>query len=128
MAHLGSLPRWFGVVSDRSKTPSNAILAYGALATLLALSGGFVWLAAMSTVVRLLVYMSVIATLPRLQKIMKAGQGRFNLPGGMAVPALAFALSIWLLSNASMKSWLFTGIFMLIGTVVYLLVRMKQKT
>ena len=82
----------------------------------------------MSTVVRLLVYMSVIATLPRLQGSKQAEQGRFTLPGGMVIPALAFALSIWLLSNAPLKSWLFTGIFMLIGTVVYFLVRMKQKT
>jgi amino acid transporter len=123
MAHLGSLPGWFGVISDRSQTPANAILAYGGLATLLALSGGFVWLAAMSTVVRLLVYVSVIATLPRLQNVMDAGEGRFRLPGGMAIPALAFVLSLWLLTHAPMKSWLFTGVFMLAGAVVFYFVR-----
>ncbi len=123
MAHLGSLPSWFGHVSDRSQTPANAILAYGGQASLLALSGGFVWLAAMSTVVRLLVYVSVIATLPRLQRIMPAGQGRFNLPGGMVIPALAFVLSAWLLSHAPLRSWLFAGVFMVAGTLVFYLVR-----
>jgi amino acid transporter len=127
MAHLGSLPRWLGAVSERSQTPANAIVAYGALATLLALSGGFVWLAAMSTVVRLLVYMSVVATVPRLQKLMPPGQAQFRLPGGMTIPLLAFMLSAWLLTHASLKSWLFTGAFMLAGFVFYAMVRRHQR-
>ena len=83
MAHLGSLPRWLGKVGARSQAPANAIVAYGGLATLLALTGGFVWLAAMSTVVRLLVYMSVVATLPRLQNKMKGSDNQYHLPGGI---------------------------------------------
>ena len=128
MAHLGSLPRFLGMVSERSKTPSNAIVAYGALSTLLALSGGFVWLAAMSTVVRLLVYMSVVATLPRLQKNIPGREGQFRLPGGMIIPLLAFGLSLWLLTHASLKSWVFTGVFMLAGMAVYGLLGRFRKT
>ena len=48
-------------------TPSNAILFYSLFSIVLALSGGFVWLAAMSTVVRLMVYVMCITTLPVLQ-------------------------------------------------------------
>ena len=127
MAHLGSLPRWLGTVSERSQTPANAIVAYGGLATLLALSGGFVWLAAMSTVVRLLVYMAVVSTLPRLQQQMPGDEGKFQLPGGMTIPVLAFALSLWLLTHASLKSWVFTGGFILAGFVVYALVRLHRQ-
>jgi hypothetical protein len=64
MARIGSLPAWFGAVHPRLRTPANAIGFYAVFSIALALSGGFVWLAAMSTVVRLLVYVMSIATLP----------------------------------------------------------------
>jgi amino acid transporter len=86
----------------------------------LALSGGFVWLAAMSTVVRLLVYVMCIATLPRLHRLIGEYEGQFRLWGGMAVPVLALVLSLWLMTHASMKSWLVTAGFMAVGTLLYL--------
>lgn len=119
MAHLGSLPRWFGRVSGRAGTPANSILAYGLLSTLLAMSGGFVWLAAMSTVVRLLVYVLVVITLPVLQRKMPALDGQFRLPGGMLIPIAACLLSLWLLSHASLKSWLVTAVFVGLGFIYY---------
>jgi amino acid transporter len=119
LAHLGSMPAWFGAVHQRFQTPANAILFYGAFATLLALSGGFVWLAAMSTVVRLLVYVGCIATLPVLRRRMAEYEGQFRLPGGMAIPLLALLPSLWLASHASLKSWLVTGGFMLAGALLY---------
>lgn len=119
MSHLGSLPPWFGVVSGRARTPANAIIAYGLFATVLAMSGGFIWLAAMSTVVRLLVYVLVVVTLPVLQKKMPAIDGQFHLPGGMLIPVSACLLSLWLLTHASMKSWLVTGVFVVVGFAFY---------
>jgi APA family basic amino acid/polyamine antiporter len=121
MAHLGSLPGWFGAVHSRFQTPANAIAFYGAFAALLALTGGFVWLAAMSTVVRLLVYVACIATLPRLQRTRGEYEGQFRLPGGYAIPASALVLSLWLMTHADARSWLLTAGFMAAGGVLYLL-------
>ena len=53
-------------------------------------------------------------------------EGQFRLPGGMTIPLLAFLLSTWLLTHASLKSWLFTGAFMLAGFVFYGFVRRRQ--
>ena len=123
MAHTGSMPAWFGAVHARFQTPANAIIFYGVFAALLALSGGFVWLAAMSTVVRLLVYVGCVATLPVLHRKIGEFDGQFRLPGGMAIPVLALLPSLWLASHASLKSWLVTGGFMVIGALLYAITR-----
>jgi len=120
MGRLGSLPEWFGAVHPRFQTPSNAILFYAAFSMALALSGGFVWLAAMSTVVRLMVYVMCIATLPVLQRKLGEHEGQFRLWGGMLIPVAALVISVWLMTHAALKSWLVTGVFMLVGGVLYL--------
>lgn len=123
MAHIGSMPAWFGAVHPRFHTPANAILVYAAFSIALALSEGFVWLAAMSTVVRLLVYVMCIATLPVLHRKIGEYEGQFRLPGGMAIPALALLVSLWLMSHAPLDSWLVTGGFMVVGAVIYAFTR-----
>lgn len=125
MAHIGSMPAWFGAVHPRFHTPVNAIAFYALFSIVLALGGGFVWLAAMSTVVRLLVYVMCIATLPVLQRTIGEYEGQFRLPGGMLIPALAFLVSLWLMSHAPLKSWLVTAAFMAVGAVVYTFTRRK---
>jgi len=120
MGHLGSLPSWFGNVHPRFHTPANSIYFYALFSITLALSGGFVWLAAMSTVVRLMVYVLCIATLPVLNRKLGEYKGQFRLRGGMAIPVVALVVSIWLTTHASMKSWAVTGAFMLVGSILYL--------
>ena len=123
MAHIGSMPAWFGAVHPRFHTPANAIVVYAALSIALALSGGFVWLAAMSTVVRLLVYVASIATLPVLHRKIGEYEGQFRMPGGLAIPGLACLVSLWLMSHAPLKSWLVTAAFMAAGAVIYAFTR-----
>ena len=123
MGRQGSLPRWFGGVHRRFQTPANAIAFYAGFAILLALSGGFVWLAVVSTVVRLMVYLLSIATLPVLQRRTADTETPFHLPGGYLVPAMAAALSVWLMSFAPLESWLGAGAFMALGAVIYALAR-----
>ncbi len=115
------LPRWFGEVHSGFGTPANSIIFAGLLSIVLALSGGFVWLAAMSTVVRLMVYVACILSLPRLRTALQPGQQPFHLPGGYLIPLLGLVISLWLILQASMDSWLFTGVFMVAGTVLYYL-------
>ena len=117
-SHL--LPRWFHDVSARFGTPANSILFVGALGLALALSGSFVWLAAMSTVVRLLVYAACIAALPRLQRTPPGQEDVFRLPGGYLIPVIALLLCGWLITHATLESWLITGLFMAVGSVFYL--------
>ena len=114
------LPGWFGRIHERWGTPANATIFIGAFALFLALSGSFIWLAAMSTVVRLLVYAACIASLPRLHSALGEGARPYDLPGGNLIPVIAFILCCVLISFATAQSWLTTGIFALIGTAFYL--------
>jgi len=123
MAQDQTLPAWFGTIHTRYHTPAHSIIFLGIFALALALSGSFVWLAAMSTVVRLLVYAGCILSLPSLQKSIDPVEGQFHLPGGFTIPAIALVLSLWLTTHASMESWLVTGAFAALGSIFYVLTR-----
>ncbi|MFC1777254.1 APC family permease, partial [Pseudomonadota bacterium] len=66
LSRMGSLPRWFGEVHPRFRTPLNSILFYAVMGLVLALSGSFIWLAVISTLARLLSYILGVAALPVL--------------------------------------------------------------
>jgi amino acid transporter len=80
----------------------------------------------MSTVVRLLVYVMCIATLPVLHRKLGEYEGQFNLWGGMTVPVVALLISVWLMTHASLKSWLLTAGFMVLGSILYTLTKRKN--
>jgi len=119
MGFGGILPRWFGRVHSRFGTPTNAILFMSTVGLVLALSGSFIWLAAMSTVVRLLVYAASIAALPRLQRRAEDADMLFKLPGGYSIPLIALLLTLWLITQAPAESWLVTGTFLVLGAALY---------
>ena len=123
MGQLGSLPAWFGSIHPRFHTPANAILFYAVFSIALALSGGFVWLAVISTIVRLLVFVLCITTLPILHLKLGEYEGQFSLWGGMTIPVLALLLSLWLMSHASLNSWLMTAAFAAGGSLLYWITR-----
>ncbi|MEJ2382940.1 MAG: APC family permease [Xanthomonadales bacterium] len=126
LGRQGSLPAWFGRVHGHFQTPANAIGFYAGFTILLALSGGFVWLAVVSTVVRLMVYVLVVATLPVLQRRSAAEETPFHLPGGYSVPLLAAIISVWLMSFAPLESWIGAGGFMALGALIYGLARRRS--
>ncbi len=119
LARDGSMPEWFSKIHGRYHTPHNSILFYGFLCLVMALSGSFIWLAIMSTLVRLMAYMICIAALPGLEKTTDKHDDVFVLPGGMLIPGVAMALCLWLLTQASAGAWLTTGGFVLLGSGLY---------
>ena len=118
MARDETLPAWFGHVHARYLTPANSILFFGALALVLALWGSFVWLAAMSALVRVLIYMVCIGAMPRLRRRF-AGQAAYRVPGGWTIPVLAFAVCGLLLTQVSMVSVAVTAAFLLVGALQF---------
>ena len=119
LARDGALPAWFSHVSPRFHTPSNSVLFYGAISLVLALSGTFIWLAVMSTLVRLLAYGMCIASLPRLEKVVGEHEGQFRLPGGWLIPVTALLLCLWLVTQASVTAWLTVLAFIALGSALY---------
>lgn len=125
LAQDGLLPAWLGKIHPRHQTPHTSLWFYGALTIVLALTGSFVWLAIMSTLIRLLTYMISIMALPALSRNAREPELAFGLPGGMLIPAIAFALCVWLILEAPASAWLTLGGFFLAGTVIYLYMKRR---
>jgi amino acid transporter len=119
----GSMPSWFAALHERHRTPHHSIWFYGILSIVLGLTGTFVWLAVMSTLVRLLAYMVSIAALPRLERQTDAPELAFKLPGGLLIPGVAMALCLWLTLQAPLSAWLTLVAFAAAGTVIYFAMR-----
>ena len=125
MARDDTMPAWFAHVHDRYRTPANSIIFFGALALVLALWGSFVWLAAMSALVRVLIYMVCIGAMPRLRARF-ASVSAYRVPGGWTIPVVAFAVCGLLLTQVSAVSVGVTAAFAALGALQYWLVRSRR--
>src|SRR5262249_19341326 len=100
----GDLPRVFSRVHPRYHTPAHAIVATGALALALALSGSFAKLAVVSAVARLVAYAGTAAATLQLRRLERAGlaaPAAFVVPVGALVPVLALLTSLLILAGAT---------------------------
>jgi len=123
----GQLPAWFGAVHARHRTPIWSIAFYGALGFLLALKGSFAWLAALSVVTRILLYLCCLAAIPRVRRQVGAAPG-LALPGGYTIPILGALVCGGLLTQVSIEAWLVTAAFLGAGSVLYVLARGTRST
>lgn len=121
MSGQGVLPGWFGRVSARFATPANAILAFGAVALLLALSGSFIWLAVVGTVARLFLFLLVYASLPKLRK--DAGERPLPDEGLTAVLVLATGICLWAIWQVQANSWAMLAASVAVGSILYFVAR-----
>lgn len=119
LSQQGSLPAWFGRVNKKSRAPVNSILFCGLFSVALAVDQHFVWLVALSTFVRLVTYALCIASLPVIERTIPSQQGQFRLPGGLAIPALGFLLTIWLMSHSTADHFLISGLIVALGSLVF---------
>jgi len=113
-----SLPAWFGKVHNRFLTPANSVLFFGIAAFILAAMGSFRFLAAMTVLSRLFLFIMTCAAVPALRPRFR-GQGRFILKGGYLIPILGILSCLWLMMQVSWESVWMTGIFVLLGTGLY---------
>ncbi len=125
LAQEGSLPAWFGRVHEKFRTPAASVVFYGVLVTALASRGSFVWLAGLSVLTRLLLFLLVIAALPRLRARFASGSAGFRLPGGYAIPAVAAIVCVGLASQVKASTaWTTLG-FVAAGSVLYVIARRR---
>lgn len=121
LAEQGLLPKPFAAVSGRFATPWFSVLAYAGLCWLLAATGSFVWLAALSVLVRLLIYLACIAAMPAVAR--QAPSDALRLPLGPLIPLAAALFCVALLSQVSLTSVLATSGLLLAGSLLYLFAR-----
>ncbi len=123
----GQLPPAFAYVHPQHQTPSVSVLVYGIAAFLLAATGSFVWLAVISVFTRLLIYMTCIASMPRIRATAGDMPGLIRLPGGMLIPLLAMLICIALLTRVSIDSVLATLAMLVVGSVLFWIAIVRRR-
>lgn len=121
LAKEGTLPPWFAAIHPRYATPANSIMFYALAALLLAFLGSFAWLAMLSVLTRLLIYLASIASMPR---IFAKGIGEaqaLRLPLGPLIPVVAVLVCLFLLTQVSAQVWLGTLLFLACGSLLFAL-------
>lgn len=119
LAQQRSLPQALAYVNPKTGAPVWSILMCGALSIALAVGQHFVWLATMSTFVRLVSYLLCIAALPVVERKLGGNAAHFPLIGGLSVPSVAGLLTIWLLSQSSFGAISVAVVIVLVGTLIY---------
>jgi amino acid transporter len=122
----GLLPRWFGMVHPTYNTPIASIIFYGAATFLLAATGSFVWLAGLSVVTRVPLYLCCIGAIPRLQARLGNSPLALRLPGGYTVPVLAVIVCVGLLTQVKASAYGNGAAFLAVGSIFYVAARRRR--
>ncbi|HVZ97687.1 MAG TPA: amino acid permease [Chitinophagaceae bacterium] len=101
-ARDGIFPGVLFKVHPKFETPSYAIVLYAVIGYLLAVFGAFRQLIVLSSASVLLIYLGVAFAVIKLRfKKSDVPKKGFTNPGGIAVPVIATAIIVWILSNLS---------------------------
>jgi amino acid transporter len=129
LAEQGDLPAFFGRVHPAFRTPANAILFTAAVALVLAVSGTFVAMAAVSAISRLLVYVATCASTLRLRNPRyseSVNPATFVVPFGPVIPMAAIAVALAILAGAT-RNQLTAGLGAIVaGAMLYLVTRVHH--
>jgi amino acid transporter len=129
LAEQGDLPRFFGYVHPRFRTPVNAILVTAGVSLVLALSGRFAALALASAVSRLVVYVATCAATLRLRNPRYAGAvspPTFVAPFGPVIPIAAIVVALAILAGASSRQLIAGTAALAAGAVLYIIATRSQ--
>jgi basic amino acid/polyamine antiporter, APA family len=121
LAEQGDLPRLFGYVHPRFRTPITAVVITSSVSLVLALSGRYAELALASAISRLLVYVATCASTLRLRSSTVVPPPTFVVPLGPVIPAAAIAIAVAMLAGARRDQLIAGAAALAVGAVLYLI-------
>jgi amino acid transporter len=127
LAEGGQLPGLLARIHPRHRTPHIAVILFALAAWVIALYGNFAQLVMVSAIARLLFSATTCLAVPVLRRKTPNAKRTFRVPGGIAIPALAAVISIWLLTGINKAQAIAGVVALLVGAVLYLLVRRPAK-
>lgn len=119
------LPSALARVHSKYQTPYIAIAFYGILTFVMAISGGFRQLAVISSAAILLMYLTV--TLACMKNIWQKKFSEFKMPLGLVTPIVALIIILYFLSNLNQNEIMYTAIFILASSMIYLAIHILDK-
>ena len=125
LAEDGMLPAFLNRRTSWGKPWASSVVV-AILSILLAWSGSFTTLAAISAVSRFTQYLPTVLSVIVFRRKWKDRERTYKIPGGIFVPVVAFLTSLWMLSNAKPMQlvWGLGGILVI---APYYLVYKKKK-
>jgi len=122
LAENGDLPPVFARVHPTYRTPHVAIWFTSIVLVVLALTGSFVFLAAVSAVARLVVYLSACGATMRLRRpdmATRVAPAQFTVPLGPVIPIVAILISSTILAGATSQQLLAGVAALAVGSVLF---------
>ena len=126
LAEDGILPRVIAK-NGRYGTPTIAIIITVILALLIALSGSFVKLAAISVISRFVQYLPTCLAIPVLRKKRPDLVRTFRVPFGPVIPIFAIVVSCWLVYNSDIEKILIGLGGLILGIPIYFFMKKYSK-
>jgi amino acid transporter len=124
----GILPAKMGAVHPRFRTPYVAITVHAIIACALSVSSTFLYLAILSNIAALLLYLfCCAASFELIRRNVRSDGAPFSIPGEKVVPLLAVAVVIWILSHATLSEFRIAGTVLAVASVLYVLRRATAK-
>ena len=120
------LPTKLAAVHSRFRTPHIAIAVHAVIAFALAVSSTFQYLAILSNIAALLLYLLCCsAAFELIRRDVRADGKPFSIPGEKVIPILAVAVVLWILSHATLFEFRIAAIVLAVATVLYGLSRVR---
>lgn len=126
LAEDGILPKKIAE-TGRFGTPTYAILITVILAIIIALSGSFSKLAAISVISRFVQYLPTCLAIPVLRKRRPDLKRTFKVPFGPIIPIFAIIVSCWLLYNSDLEKILIGLGGLALGVPIYFFMKKYSK-
>lgn len=114
-------------VHPKYSTPHISIIIYASLGFLFASIGEFKQLALLSGSSYLLIYLGVVLAVIKYRIKGYTSERKFIMPGGFLIPIVSVIAIIWFLSSLPSQELFAMGIFIVILSSIYLLIRLLKR-
>lgn len=109
------------------RTPHNSIIVYAVLGFIFASMGEFRQLAMLSSASYILIYLGVVLSVVKFKVSGPVEKRNRGIVKGYIVPVISTVVILWVLSNLPLNELMGMGIFILVLSIVYMIIKKTHK-